>query len=259
MDIDNIVKLDHSLSKLMICIIPYPDHWNMVSFSDLEKLHEFLSVNQENFELLILQQLSQSGSLVPYHVENIYSNLIKYRKWRYFCDSIIKNASNSNDEELRRKAEMANEVYIDTEIMWLTYLIEVYPQLDQENCVYENLMPAEQYKIDKKSSEKNEQETEAVYAHFKGRYDQQKLHCSILQQELNGKKGTAAACWLMAADQLGWIDGPIEWDILQKYFGVMGSKSGVLNHYNSNKRAGLDKTKLNSAMEKLRRLEERGS
>lgn len=257
MDIDNIVRLAQALSKLMLCIPSFSGNWDGVSYSDLEKIHRFLSDNYDDFELYI-QRLDRSGRDVPYHVQTIYNDLLSYRKWRYLCDSIVKNASKSDDEELRRKAEMADEVYIDSEVMWLTYLTIVYPQLRQENCAYENLMPAGQYKKEKQEA-KEAQETEAVYAHFKGSYDQQILHCSILQQELNGKKAMAAACLLMAADHLGWIDGPIEWELLQKYFGVIGSKSGVLNHYNSNKRAGLDKTKLNSAMEKLRRLEERGS
>lgn len=129
-----IIKLDHALSKLMICIIPYPDHWNMVSYSDLENIHRLLSENYDDFELYIQQLLGQlPSSYVPYHVENIYSNLIKYRKWCFFCDSIIKDASKSNNEELRRKAKMADEVYIDSELLWITYLTTVYPQLDQKN------------------------------------------------------------------------------------------------------------------------------
>lgn len=250
MEFKNIIRLDNALSKVISCIPPLWGDWDGVFLSDLEMIHTFLSENFGRFEELIQEMLEKSDA-ISIHVQNIYFSLLTYRRWCYLCDSDIKLASKSNDEYLQRKAELADEVYIDVEVFWLPYLSIVYPQLDQQTYAQENIITVEGLHKMNKQEAKSISDKIELYSFFEGAPNEQELHIRILQGLFDGKQGLIVATYELAAEQLGWINRPITWTLLQKYFGVKGAYSGIGNHYNSNKKNGIDPIKVKAAKKEL--------
>lgn len=67
----SIIHLDNALSAIMRTIPPFCGDWDGVSVSDLEQIHDFLTVNYEHFEELIQLELKTSR-IISIHVKNIY-------------------------------------------------------------------------------------------------------------------------------------------------------------------------------------------
>lgn len=228
----SIIKFDNALSAVISCIPIHEGDWDTVSLSDIERINEFLEDSYVHFQELISEDRREKG-LNFQHVINICRTLKKYSTWFFLCKSVFQAAKETQDNSVRKKAELAEVVYIHIEVLWIAYLRQIYPETKEFLLPKLSILETIEHRKERKDEELRREETDQVYSYFNGNTREIELRFNLLQKVINGKGGKDVALYEAAAIKLKWITEPIKWPYLKKYFGVIGNHQNISNYLNT--------------------------
>ncbi len=233
-------------------IEPFCTDWDAVSLSSLSTLKDYLLNHYRDFKEIIMN-LIHDGVFSHRLLKNIYFSLKKYSRWFFDWQAVIEKQFESDDENVRRKANVATDLVSVIEILW-TPIFKDFEFLCNAHLNGEYLTASERTAIHKmtKEEELRRTETKKLLSSIDANSENDRMRkFDIMYDVLSGLGGKDAAKYLEAAYRLGWLVDKPAHNLLQKYWGVTGNAPAISNAFSVKKKSVGDEKIISAAMHEL--------